>query len=84
MLPNYFGSLVTKRHSLANGIFVPHHGVSITGKWVRVRVLYHNPVFVASTDGVAYTSRVNKKAQRTKGYYTDLVTDYAIGMARPA
>ncbi|MEE2935618.1 MAG: sulfatase [Planctomycetota bacterium] len=40
--------------------------------------LYHNPVFVASTDGVAYQSRVAKTAKRTKGYYTDLVTDYAL------
>jgi arylsulfatase A-like enzyme len=40
--------------------------------------LYHNPVFIASTDGVAYSSRVKKTAKRTNGYYTDLVTDYAL------
>ena len=40
---------------------------------------YHNPVFVSSTDGVEYSSRVTKKSERTDGYYTDLVTDYALG-----
>ena len=40
--------------------------------------LYHDPVFIASTDGVAYSSRAKRDAQRTKGYYTDLVTDYAL------
>ncbi|MGI9473526.1 MAG: sulfatase family protein [Rubripirellula sp.] len=39
---------------------------------------YHDPVFIASTDGVAYESRVKRSAQRTEGYYTDLVTDYAL------
>ena len=39
---------------------------------------YHDPVFLASTDGVAYETRVRKSAKRTEGYYTDLVTDYAL------
>ncbi|MDP6555708.1 MAG: sulfatase [Pirellulaceae bacterium] len=39
---------------------------------------YYNPIFVASTDGVQYSSRATKKAPRTEGYYTDLVTDYAV------
>jgi arylsulfatase A-like enzyme len=37
---------------------------------------YHDPFFIASTDGTAYTTKV-KKLKRTKGYYTDLITDYA-------
>lgn len=37
---------------------------------------YHAPFFIASTDGIAYTTKV-KKLKRTKGYYTDLITDYA-------
>ena len=37
---------------------------------------YHDPFFIASTDGIAYTTKV-KKLKRTKGYYTDLITDYA-------
>ena len=40
--------------------------------------LYHNPIFITSTDGVTYSSRVKKTANRTKGYYTDLVTDFAL------
>ena len=39
---------------------------------------YHNPIFVASTDGIDYVSREAKRAARTGGYYTDLVTDYAL------
>ena len=39
---------------------------------------YYDPVFVASTDNVAYDLRKNNKLKRTKGYYTDLVTDYAL------
>lgn len=39
---------------------------------------YHNPVFVSSTDGAAYSPRANRKAKRTPGYYTDLVTDFAL------
>lgn len=39
---------------------------------------YHDPVFVSSTDGIAYQPRKVKKAKRTPGYYTDLVTDYAL------
>jgi arylsulfatase A-like enzyme len=40
--------------------------------------MYHNPVFVSSSDGVAYEARAKKSAKRTEGYYTDLVTDYAL------
>jgi len=40
---------------------------------------YHDPFFVASTDGVPYSSRPARNAKRTEGYYTDLVTDYAVG-----
>lgn len=40
--------------------------------------LYHNPVFVASTDGVAYQPTASRTAQRTPGYYTDLITDFAL------
>lgn len=40
--------------------------------------LYHNPVFIASTDNVRYESRVKRDAERTPGYYTDLVTDFAL------
>lgn len=39
---------------------------------------YHDPFFVASTDGVEYSTRPAKGAVRTEGYYTDLVTDYAL------
>ncbi len=39
---------------------------------------YHNPIFVASTDGIEYGSREAKRAPPTSGYYTDLVTNYAI------
>lgn len=39
---------------------------------------YHDPLFVASTDGVAYNSRNKKLGTRVEGYYTDLVTDYAL------
>ena len=39
---------------------------------------YHNPIFVSSTDGVKYSSRALRSAKRTPGYYTDLVTDYAV------
>ena len=40
--------------------------------------LYYNPIFISSTDGIKYSSRPKKNAQRTEGYYTDLVTDYAL------
>ncbi|MCP4785958.1 MAG: sulfatase [Fuerstiella sp.] len=39
---------------------------------------YYNPVFVSSTDGAKYNSRPSRKTARTAGYYTDLVTDYAV------
>jgi len=39
---------------------------------------YHNPVFLASTDDVPYSSRTNRGMPTTKGYYTDLITDFAI------
>ena len=38
---------------------------------------YYNPVFISSDDAVPYTHKANK-LPRTEGYYTDLVTDYAI------
>ena len=39
---------------------------------------YHNPVFVTSDDNVEYSPQLGRKRTRTEGYYTDLVTDYAI------
>ena len=39
---------------------------------------YHNPVFVSSTDDLEYSQRLGRTVQRTPGYYTDLVTDYAL------
>lgn len=39
---------------------------------------YHNPVFVSSTDGIPYDHRTTQNSPRTPGYYTDLVTDYAL------
>jgi arylsulfatase A-like enzyme len=39
---------------------------------------YNNPVFVSSTDNVKYNQRLARQMPRTKGYYTDLVTDYAV------
>ncbi len=39
---------------------------------------YYNPVFVSSDDDVPYSSRPGRKAKRTTGYYTDLVTDFAL------
>lgn len=39
---------------------------------------YHDPFFVASTDGVPYGPRPAKGAKRTEGYYTDLITDFAV------
>lgn len=39
---------------------------------------YHDPVFVTSTDGGEYSLRTSRTARRTPGYYTDLVTDYAL------
>ena len=39
---------------------------------------YHDPFFVASTDGVPYSPRPAKGAARTEGYYTDLITDFAV------
>ena len=39
---------------------------------------YHNPVFLSSTDGIPYDHRTTKNSPRTPGYYTDLITDYAL------
>ncbi|MDA7667420.1 sulfatase [bacterium] len=39
---------------------------------------YHDPVFVASTDRVNYDPRNRKIGKTVEGYYTDLVTDYAL------
>ena len=39
---------------------------------------YPNPVFVSSTDKVEYSQRLARTMPHTKGYYTDLVTDYAL------
>ena len=39
---------------------------------------YHDPVFISSTDDIPYDHRVARGAPRTKGYYTDLITDYAL------
>ncbi len=39
---------------------------------------YHNPVFVSSTENVQYDPRLARNRKRTPGYYTDLVTDYAL------
>tara|TARA_R110002049_G_scaffold27321_3_gene94446 strand:- start:96500 stop:98086 length:1587 start_codon:yes stop_codon:yes gene_type:complete len=39
---------------------------------------YYDPIFIASTDNVPYETRKKGNANRTKGYYTDLVTDYAL------
>jgi arylsulfatase A-like enzyme len=39
---------------------------------------YYNPIFMASTDGIQYNSRPSRNGPRTEGYYTDLVTDYAV------
>ena len=39
---------------------------------------YYNPVFVSSDSNVPYSSRVSRKDARIKGYYTDLVTDFAL------
>ena len=38
---------------------------------------YHDPFFISSIDQIPYTTQV-KRLKRTEGYYTDLVTDYAI------
>ncbi|MDP7017983.1 MAG: sulfatase [Pirellulaceae bacterium] len=43
---------------------------------------YYNPVFVSSTDNVKYSQRLGRTAPRTKGYYTDLVTDDALQWLR--
>lgn len=40
--------------------------------------IYHDPIFVSSEDSVTYQSRPPKGAQRLSGYYTDLITDFAI------
>ncbi|MCH1496633.1 MAG: sulfatase [Rubripirellula sp.] len=40
--------------------------------------MYHDPVFVSSEDGLPYQIRPPKGAERVSGYYTDLVTDYAM------
>lgn len=39
---------------------------------------YYNPLFIASTDGIAYEARPKGRPPRTPGYYTDLVTDDAL------
>lgn len=39
---------------------------------------YHDPIFIASTDGVDYDPRNKKIGTKVEGYYTDLVTDYAL------
>lgn len=39
---------------------------------------YHDPFFMSSSDGGEYRARPGKTARRTEGYYTDLITDYAI------
>ena len=39
---------------------------------------YYDPVFVSSSDKIPYTPRVRRDAVRSKGYYTDLVTDFAL------
>lgn len=39
---------------------------------------YHDPFFIASTDGIPYQPRKKAGIQRTEGYYTDLVTDDAL------
>lgn len=39
---------------------------------------YHNPIFLASTDETPYSPRTNRRMQTTPGYYTDLITDFAI------
>ncbi len=39
---------------------------------------YYNPVFVSSTEDLKYAPGRVKGAKRTEGYYTDLVTDYAL------
>jgi arylsulfatase A-like enzyme len=39
---------------------------------------YFDPVFISSTDGIPYEPRRGGKAKRVTGYYTDLVTDYAL------
>ncbi|MDG1872547.1 MAG: sulfatase [Mariniblastus sp.] len=43
---------------------------------------YYNPFFISSTDGTKYSHRTNKKMKRTEGYYTDLVTDFALDWLR--
>ena len=40
--------------------------------------MYHDPVFISSEDQIPYRSRPLKDAKRQSGYYTDLVTDYAM------
>ena len=40
--------------------------------------IYHNPVFISSQDATPYQSRPPKGAVRETGYYTDLITDYAM------
>ncbi len=39
---------------------------------------YHDPVFVDSDDDLVYNQNLGNKLDRTPGYYTDLVTDYAL------
>lgn len=39
---------------------------------------YHDPKFITSTDGVPYDSRNRRLGTITPGYYTDLVTDFAL------
>ncbi len=39
---------------------------------------YHDPVFVDSNQDITYDHTLARKLERTPGYYTDLVTDYAL------
>ena len=40
---------------------------------------YHDPVFIDSDDEIEYNHRTARHLPRTDGYYTDLVTDDALG-----
>ena len=39
---------------------------------------YYDPVFISSDDDVKYTSRGHRGLKATRGYYTDLITDFAL------
>lgn len=39
---------------------------------------YHDPFFLSSEDGISYQPRPPRQLEKVNGYYTDLVTDYAI------